>query len=298
MTTENLERVQAIKGRAKFNLWYIVPIVLLVSLMLILVFNYHDSFSIGNIKKGLNSDFLIFLLIGVFAQLVDGTLGMGYGATSTTFLLSFGVNPATSSMGVHVAEMFTTGASAISHYRFKNINKKLVLNLVIPGVAGSIAGAYLLADVIDGDVIKPYIAGYMIILAVLIIIKGLRRNIQKKKTKRLGVLAIFGGFMDSIGGGGWGPIVTSTLMGKGRDPRYTIGSVNTAEFAIAFASGITFILFDGISGWPVILGLIIGGVIAAPFGAYFVNKIPRKPMTVLVGVVLIFLSLRTLVKLF
>ena len=298
MTTENLERVQAIKGRAKFNLWYIVPIVLLVALMLILVFNYHDSFSIGNIKSGLNSDFLIFLLIGVFAQLVDGTLGMGYGATSTTFLLSFGVNPATSSMGVHVAEMFTTGASAISHYRFKNINKKLVLNLVVPGVAGSITGAYLLADVIDGDVIKPYIAGYMIILAVLIIIKGLRRNIKKTKTKRLGVLAIFGGFMDSIGGGGWGPIVTSTLMGKGRDPRYTIGSVNTAEFAIAFASGITFILFDGISGWPVIVGLIIGGVIAAPFGAYFVNKIPRKSMTVLVGVVLIFLSLRTLVKLF
>ena len=298
MTTENLERVQAIKGRVTFNLWYIIPIVLLVALMLILVFNYHDNFSIGNIKRGLNSDFLIFLLIGVFAQLVDGTLGMGYGATSTTFLLSFGVNPATSSMGVHVAEMFTTGASAISHYRFKNINKKLVLNLVIPGVAGSIAGAYLLADVIDGDMIKPYIAGYMIILAILIIIKGLRRNIQKKKTKRLGVLAIFGGFMDSIGGGGWGPIVTSTLMGKGRDPRYTIGSVNTAEFAIAFASGITFILFDGISGWPVIVGLIIGGVIAAPFGAYFVNKIPRKPMTVLVGVVLIFLSLRTLVKLF
>ena len=200
-------------------------------------------------------------------------------------------------MGVHVAEMFTTGASAISHYRFKNINKKLVLNLVIPGVAGSITGAYLLADVIDGDLVKPYIAIYMIILAVIIIIKGLRKTIQKKKTKRLGGLAVFGGFMDSIGGGGWGPIVTSTLMGRGRDPRYTIGSVNTAEFAIAFASGITFVLFEGINGWQVIAGLIIGGVIAAPIGAYLVNKIPIKPITVLIGLLLIFLSLRALVKL-
>jgi uncharacterized membrane protein YfcA len=130
------------------------------------------------------------------------------------------------------------------------------------------------------------------------LIKGLRGKIQKKKTKQLGILAIFGGFMDSIGGGGWGPIVTSTLMGQGRDPRYTIGSVNTAEFAISFASGITFLLFDGISGWQVIVGLILGGVVAAPLGAYLVNKIPRKPVTVLVALLLIFLSLRTLSKIY
>lgn len=279
-------------------LWYGIPALLLLGLLIILIVNYHTVFSFEKIKSGINSDFLIFLLIGIFAQLVDSTLGMGYGATSTSFLLTFGVPPVISSMGVHVAEMFTTGASAISHYKFKNINKKLVLNLLVPGVVGSIAGAYLLSDVIDGNFIKPYIAVYMIILAVLIIVKGLRKNIQKKKTKRLGILAIFGGFMDSIGGGGWGPIVTSTLMGQGRDPRYTIGSVNTAEFAIAFASGITFMLFDGINGWQVIAGLIIGGLIAAPVGAYFVNKIPRKPITVLVGILLILLSLKTLVKYF
>ncbi len=300
MSAENLERIGAIKAQGKFtrNLWYTVPVLLLFMLLLILLYNYHDNFSIENIKSGLTFDFLIFLLIGIFAQLVDNTLGMGYGATSTTFLLSFGVPPVTSSMAVHVAEMFTTGASAISHYRFKNINKKLVLNLVIPGVAGAITGAYLLADVIDGDLIKPYIAIYMIILAITIIIKGLRKTIQKKKTKRLGALAVFGGFMDSIGGGGWGPIVTSTLMGRGRDPRYTIGSVNTAEFAISFASGITFIAFEGINGWQVIAGLIIGGVIAAPIGAYLVNKIPRKSITILIGLLLIVLSLRTLFKLF
>lgn len=300
MSAENLERIKAAESRSKstMHLWYGVPIILMVALMLILVFNYHESFSVAGIKNGLDYNFLIFLCIGIFAQLVDGTLGMGYGATSTSFLISFGVPPATSSMGVHVAEMFTTGASAISHHKFKNINKKLVLNLLIPGVLGSALGAYLLADIIDGDIIKPYIAVYMIILAVIIIVKGLRRNIQKKKTKRIGFLAAFGGFMDSIGGGGWGPIVTSTLMGRGRNPRYTIGSVNTAEFGISFASGITFILFDGIGGWPLIAGLVIGGVVAAPLAAYLVNRIPRKPITVLVGLLLIFLSLRTLVKIY
>lgn len=299
MSAENLERVKysEIQPKSIQYLWYGIPILLMTGLVLMLVINYHSNFSIEGIKNGLNYDFVIFLFIGIFAQLVDGTLGMGYGATSTSFLISFGVPPATSSMGVHVAEMFTTGASAISHHKFKNINKKLVLNLLIPGVIGSILGAYLLADVIDGNIIKPYIAIYMIILAVIIIIKGLRKNIQKKKTKRVGFLAVFGGFMDSIGGGGWGPIVTSTLMGQGRNPRYTIGSVNTAEFAISFASGITFILFDGINGWPLILGLIIGGVIAAPIAASLVNKIPRKPITVLIGLLLIFLSLRTLFKL-
>lgn len=299
MSSENLERLEEAQIHSKFkkSLWYIVPMALLIALLLLILFNYHDKFTVDNFLNGLNQDFVIFLLIGIFAQLVDGTLGMGYGATSTSFLLSFGVSPALSSMSVHVAEMFTTGASAISHYKFKNINEKLVLKLVLPGVLGSVAGAYLLADLIDGNMIKPYIAIYMIILAMVIIVKGLRKNIVKKETKRIGLLAIFGGFMDAIGGGGWGPIVTSNLMGRGGDPRYTIGSVNTAEFAIAFASGITFILFHGISGWQVIAGLIIGGVIAAPVGAYLVNKIPRKPITVLVGLLLIFLSLRTLIKL-
>jgi uncharacterized protein len=293
MSTEHLERVESVEIQSKFkkSLWYIIPMVFLIVLLLSILFNYQDKFTVAKIINGFNSDFVIFLLIGIFAQLVDGTLGMGYGATSTSFLLSFGVS-------VHVAEMFTTGASAISHYKFKNINEKLVFKLIIPGVLGSITGAYLLADVIDGKVIKPYIAVYMMILAIVIIVKGLRKNIVKKETKQIGLLAVFGGFMDAVGGGGWGPIVTSTLMGRGGDPRYTIGSVNTAEFAISFASGITFILFDGISGWRVIAGLIIGGVIAAPIGAYLVNKIPRKPITILVGLLLIFLSMRTLIKLF
>ena len=281
----------------KERLWVVIPVVLLVGLISTLVYNHHAEFSWSGLIAGFNQEFLIFFCIGVFAQLVDGTLGMGYGATSTSFLLAYGIPPAISSTGVHVAEMFTTGASAISHHRFGNINKKLVRHLLIPGVLGSIAGAYLLSDVIDGDAIKPFIAVYMIGLAIIIIRKAMQKNIIKKKTKRLNILASFGGFMDAVGGGGWGPIVTSTLLGRGRNPRYTIGSVNAAEFAVAFASGVTFMLFGGIQGWQVIIGLILGGVIAAPIAAILVNKIKRKPMMILVGILIIVLSLRTLSKL-
>lgn len=279
------------------RLWVIIPIVLLVGLFSTLVYNHYAEFSWEGFVGGFNQEFLIFFCIGVFAQLVDGTLGMGYGATSTSFLLAYGVPPVVSSTGVHVAEMFTTGVSAISHHKFGNINKKLVRHLLIPGVLGSITGAYLLSDVIDGEVVKPFIAVYMIVLACIIIRKAMKKNIIKKKTKKLGVLASFGGFMDSVGGGGWGPIVTSTLLGRGRNPRYTIGSVNAAEFAVSFASGITFMLFGGIQGWQVIIGLILGGVIAAPIAAILVNKIKRQPMMILVGVLIIILSLKTLSKL-
>lgn len=281
----------------KERLWVVIPVVLLVGLLSTLVYNHHAEFSWNGFVAGFDSEFVIFFGIGIFAQLVDGTLGMGYGATSTSFLLAYGVPPVVSSTGVHVAEMFTTGVSAISHHKFGNINKKLVRHLLIPGVLGSITGAYLLSDVIDGDVIKPFIALYMIGLAVIIIRKAMQKNIIKKKTKRLGILATFGGFMDAVGGGGWGPIVTSTLLGRGRNPRYTIGSVNAAEFAVAFASGVTFMLFGGIQGWQVIIGLILGGVIAAPIAALLVNKIKRQPMMILVGILIIILSLRTLSKL-
>ncbi len=282
---------------SKENLWVVIPVVLLLGLVATLIYNHHAEFSWSALVEGFNAEFLVFFAIGVFAQLVDGTLGMGYGATSTSFLLAYGVPPVVSSTAVHVSEMFTTGASALSHHRFGNINKKLVKHLLIPGVLGSITGAYLLSDVINGDVIKPFIAVYMIVLAIVIIRKALRKSIVKKKTKKLGALAVFGGFMDSVGGGGWGPIVTSTLLGRGRNPRYTIGSVNAAEFAISFASGITFMLFGGIIGWQVIIGLILGGVISAPLAAFLVNKIKRKPMMIAVGILIILLSLKTLSKL-
>ena len=276
--------------------WFLIPIGLLLISIGILFSNGTISVSPEEFQTFLSSDFALYLLIGLAAQLVDGALGMAYGVTCTSFLLSMGVTPAISSASVHVAEMFTTGASAISHFRFKNINKKLFKSLLIPGVLGSVTGAYLLSDVIDGNVIKPYMAFYMLVLGVIIIRKAIQKNFVKSKTKRIGLLAATGGFLDSIGGGGWGPIVTSTLLGQGRDPRYTIGSVNAAEFAITFASGITFLIFHGVNSWQVVLGLIVGGVIAAPVGALVVGKIKRKPLMLTVGILVILLSLRTILQ--
>jgi uncharacterized membrane protein YfcA len=277
-------------------LWIGIPVSLLTIILGYLIYKHAASFSFESFKDGFNSDLVFFLFVGVAAQLVDGALGMGYGATATSFLLTLGVPPAVSSTSVHLSEMFTTGASAISHFKFKNINKKLFRTLLIPGVIGSIVGAYLLSDVIDGNVIKPYIAAYMVVLGGIIVSKGIKKKNAKKPTKRLGVLAIFGGFMDAVGGGGWGPIVTSTLIGRGRDPRYTIGSVNAAEFAVAFASGVTFLLFEGINSWQVVLGLVVGGMVAAPLGAYLVNKVNRRPLMVIVGILVIFLGLRVVLK--
>ena len=274
--------------------WYFIPAIIVI--LLSTLFLVHGSLSVSqeDVNAFIRSDFALYLLVGLAAQLVDGALGMAYGVTSTSFLLSLGVPPAISSTSVHVAEMFTTGASAISHFRYKNINKKLFKSLLIPGVLGAITGAYLLSDVIDGDFVKPYIAAYMLILGLIIIRKALQKNLVKNKTKKIGILAAAGGFLDSIGGGGWGPIVTSTLLGQGRDPRYTIGSVNAAEFVIAFASGVTFLIFTGVSSWQVVSGLIIGGVIAAPFGAMLVGKIKRKPLMLIIGVLVIGLSARTI----
>jgi uncharacterized membrane protein YfcA len=276
--------------------WYILPVGVFVLLIGFLTTNGTIALDQEGFQSFLESDFALYLLVGLAAQLVDGALGMAYGVTCTSFLLSLGVTPAVSSASVHVAEMFTTGASAVSHFRFKNINKKLFKSLLIPGVLGAVTGAYLLSDVIDGDFIKPFIAFYMLILGIIIIRKAIQKNFVKNKTKRIGVLAASGGFLDSIGGGGWGPIVTSTLLGQGRDPRYTIGSVNAAEFAITFASGITFLIFHGVNSWQVVLGLIVGGVIAAPFGALIVGKIKRKPLMLIVGILVIGLSLRTILS--
>ena len=236
-----------------------------------------------------------YIIVGLCAQLVDGALGMAYGATSSSLLLGLGVSPAVSSASVHVAEVFTTGASGIAHFRLGNVNKKLFLCLLIPGMTGAISGAWLLSDKIDGDFIKPFISGYLIILGIIVIKKGLSKKIQKTKTKRIGPLAFVGGFMDAIGGGGWGPIVTSTLLSKGRSVPYTIGSVNAAEFFISLSSAATFLIFTGISGWQVIIGLVIGGVIASPFAALLVRKVKRQPLMVMVGVLIIILSLRTII---
>jgi uncharacterized membrane protein YfcA len=240
-----------------------------------------------------NVHLIDFILVGLAAQMVDGALGMAYGATCSSFLLTLGVPPSVASASVHVAEIFTTGASGISHLKFGNVNKKLFKYLLIPGMLGAVLGAYLLSDIINGDIIKPFISVYLMILGVIILRKAFRKKQVKKKTKNLGWLAGFGGFMDAVGGGGWGPIVTSTLLSRGRTANYTIGSVNLAEFFIALAGAGTFLIFTGISGWQTIIGLIIGGIIASPFAAFLVSRVKRKPIMIAVASLIIILSLRT-----
>ncbi|RAJ04092.1 hypothetical protein LX64_02970 [Chitinophaga skermanii] len=239
-----------------------------------------------------------FIGVGLVAQIIDGALGMAYGASSSSMLLGMGVPPAITSTSVHVAEVFTTGASGIAHFKLGNVNKKLFLYLLIPGMLGAVIGAYLLSDKIDGDVIKPFMSAYLMILGIIILKKAFKKKQTKTKIKRLGPLAFFGGFMDAIGGGGWGPIVTSTLLSKGRTVHYTIGSVNAAEFFISLASAGTFLLFNGVASWQVIVGLVIGGVIASPFAAILVRKVKRKPLMIMVGVLVIILSLRTILLLY
>ncbi len=246
-----------------------------------------------NLYNELGTDFLYFMLGGFIAQMIDGALGMAYGVSATTFLLSFGVSPAVASMSVHASEIFTSGVSGLMHLKFGNVNNKLFKVIVLPGVIGSIIGAYILTEFESyNSIIKPIVGGYTLILGVVIIVKVIRKHQKRKQLKRVGWLATAGGFLDAIGGGGWGPVVSSTLIASGKNPRLVIGSVNLAEFFVSLASSFTFFTLIGGSGWQTILGLILGGVVAAPIAAHLSKKLNVKAMMIFVGIVVIIVSLR------
>ncbi|ARS34405.1 TSUP family transporter [Pontibacter actiniarum] len=291
------------KKKARFSLTSVlVTLFAAIALMITghLLFTYIPLQSIGNaamdVAGQIDSDILVFILAGFVAQLIDGALGMAYGVSATTFLLSFGVSPVAASASVHASEIFTSGVSGWMHLKFGNVNSKLFKNIVLPGVLGAILGAYLLFSFEEYlFIIKPIVALYTLVLGILILRKVLRKKVKKQPVKRLGFLATAGGFLDAIGGGGWGPIVSSTLIAKGRNPMYTIGSVNLAEFFVSIASSATFVAFAGISHWQVILGLILGGSISAPIGARLARKLPVKTMMIIVGIVVIIVSLRLIV---
>ena len=249
--------------------------------------------------SGIDTSFYLFMLAGFLAQLVDGAVGMGYGVTSTSLLMSMGVSPAAISGSVHTAEIFSSAASGYSHYKFGNVNKKLFKVLVIPGVLGAIAGAGALvwAGEKYGNFIKPFLAAYCMILGIRILYQAFKRNKKAKKVKKAGWLAGAGGFLDSFGGGGWGPLVTSTLIAKGRSPQYVIGSVSLSEFFVTLSSAMSFFVFIGITHWQVIAGLMIGGAIAAPVAAKLAGKLPLRTMLVCVGLMVIVWSVRILLKL-
>jgi uncharacterized membrane protein YfcA len=245
--------------------------------------------------------FYTFVGVGFVAQLIDGVLGMGYGVVSAISLMSLGLNPVAVSASIHTAEMFASGASGYHHYRFGNVNKRLFKVLLLPGVAGSISGALLLAYFGEryANYIKPVLAAYLLILGVRIISKALRKQAdRRRKVKNAGWLAGAGGFLDSFGGGGWGPLVTSTLIANGRTPNYVIGTVSLVEFFVTFASALTFFSILGLSHWQIVAGLIVGGVAAAPLAARLAGRLPTRFMFIGVGLMVIIWSLWALRKVF
>lgn len=239
----------------------------------------------------MSGDLLIFIAIGFLAQIVDGALGMAFGVLSTTSLLAFGVPPATASAMTHVAEIFTTAASGASHAYHRNVDWRLVLRLAPPGMVGGAVGAYLLSS-LDGRAIVPLVSLYLAAMGVFIIFKALRPVWPREVRDWLvPVVGTGGGLLDAMGGGGWGPIVTGSLIGRGHAPRQVVGSTNLTEFLVTLVISATFVLTLGWSELSSAVGLLIGGLIAAPFGGYLVSRLPVRPLMFAVGVVLIATSI-------
>ncbi|MBJ7484047.1 sulfite exporter TauE/SafE family protein [Brevundimonas sp.] len=242
-------------------------------------------------------DFWIFLLVGFGAQIVDGALGMAYGVISSTVLLAFGVPPATASASVHAAEVFTTAASAGSHAVNKNVNWGLFVPLALGGALGGGLGAFVLTS-IDGDLLKPWITAYLSIMGFVIIWRATKQTRERVfPTKLAGPLGLVGGFFDAIGGGGWGPTVTTTMVGSGQDPRISIGTANTAEFFVTATISATFLAAlltghwqqaDGVVNHAMsVVGLIVGGLLAAPFAGIIARIAPKRVLTYGVGAVVL-----------
>jgi uncharacterized membrane protein YfcA len=241
----------------------------------------------------LDYDLLLVVFVGFAAQVVDGALGMAYGATASSLLLGLGVPPAVSSATVHAAECFTTGASAISHHTFGNIDKRLFKRLLLPGMLGAGIGAYVLVQ-LPGDAIKPWIAGYLLLLGLVILAKAFREIVSKRVTSHLIPLGFLGGLIDAIGGGGWGPIVTTNLLARGNEARCTVGTVNAVEFFVTLTASIVFLVTLGVQHWQIVVALGVGGVIAAPVGGWLVKHLNPRWLLVIVGLLVVGLSLRTL----
>lgn len=282
--------------------WCISLLALVIVIAAVISYYPVPELLVGGKKlyKDLNLDanFIYMLAAGFLAQMVDGALGMGYGVISTTILLSTGLNPAAISGSIHTAEMFSSGASGFSHYRFGNINKKLFKTILVPGVAGAIIGALLLCYLGEqfGSWVRPVLSIYTLLLGARILINAFVKKNESRKVKHAGWLAGAGGFLDSFGGGGWGPLVTSTLISKGKTPRYIIGTVSLTEFFVTLGSALTFFIVLGTSHIETIAGLIIGGLLAAPIAARLAGSLKTKSILIAVGVLVIISSLRTILK--
>ncbi|KAB7767113.1 hypothetical protein CEK69_14900 [Xanthomonas sp. LMG 12462] len=238
----------------------------------------------------LSETFYWFVLVGLAAQLVDGALGMAFGLVSSSVLLSLGLPPAVVSASVHSAEVFTTGASGLSHLALGNVDKRLFLRLALPGMVGGVAGAYVLTR-LPGELIRPFVYLYLLALAVLILLRAAGRALPRREVRRVPLLGFVAGLLDASGGGGWGPVATSTLLAHGGQARTTIGTVNAAEFLVTLSISLTFLLTMGVQHLDIVLGLLVGGMLAAPLAALLVKRVRERWVLVAVGLLVLGISL-------
>jgi uncharacterized protein len=275
----------------------------LVALAVLLTYLFLSAGQLADLQTMLHKDNYLFywmMLAGFFAEIVAGSMGMGYGVMCTTVLLILNVPPPVISASIHSAESFTSAAGSISHWQLGNVNKKLVKALAIPAVIGAVLGAISLTFVGEryAKMIKPFIAVYTMYLGFRILQNAFKKkegNTGKKKIN-IPVLGLTGGYIDSFGGGGWGPLVTGTFIKNGHTPRYVIGSSTVAKFILTVASAITFFFTVGIQHWNIVAGLLIGGIITAPFSAMLTSRLPVRKMFIAVGTVVIIMSLITLYR--
>jgi uncharacterized protein len=289
--------------RKVFNKYTVA--ITIIALGILLTYLFLSAEQLTALQNMLHSDNYLFywmLLAGFCAEMVAGSMGMGYGVICTTILLILNVPPAIISASIHSAESFTSAAGSLSHWQLGNINKKLVKALAIPAIIGAVIGAIALtfAGEYYAKLTKPVIAAYAMYLGFRILRNAYKSkngngNGIKKKTN-IPALALVGGFIDSFGGGGWGPLVTGTFIKNGRTPRYVIGSSTMAKFILTVASAITFLFTVGIQHWNIVAGLLIGGVITAPFSAMLTSRLPVRKMFIAVGIVVIVMSLITIYR--
>ncbi len=252
-----------------------------------------------NYVQGINPLFYYFLGAGFVFALIDGAIGMSYGVTSTTFSLSMGIPPASASMGVHLSEIMSNGIAGWMHYRMGNINWKLFKLLLIPGIIGAVTGAYILSSLEHySQYTKPFVSLYTLILGIIIFSKALKigQKRTRAKIKNIPLLGLGGGFIDAVGGGGWGSIVLSTLIAGGRHPRFSLGTVKLSRFFIALMSSITFITMLSGARWEAVSGLVIGSALASPIAAKISNRISAKAIMLSVAVIVILISLRSIIN--
>jgi uncharacterized membrane protein YfcA len=248
----------------------------------------------------MTTEFFVLLAIGFAAQLIDGALGMAYGVLTNTALLSFGIAPAQASAVIHTAEIFTTGASAASHIYHRNVQWRFVARLAVPGVLGAILGAWILSN-IDIAAARRYVYIYLLAMGAYILWRAFnieRRRMREREARWVPPVGFAAGFLDASGGGGWGPVLTSTLVGSGHSPRHTVGSVNTAEFFVTVASTTTFLVELGASPLQYLLPLLIGGILAAPVGGWAVKRVSPQFLMIAVGTLIVLLSLFQLARTF